>query len=90
MLKKELAKGRADDRSMRCFFITIFNKLLFPTSAFNISNTDIEYTMHFDSFADIDWQQAILDGVCATAINCKYQKQNRTTLSWTHVLHFFW
>ncbi|KAJ1256706.1 hypothetical protein BS78_05G125700 [Paspalum vaginatum] len=49
--------------------------MLFPTSAYNISNSEIEYTMDLESFADIDWQQALLDDLQEDAIQWKSAKQ---------------
>ncbi|KAJ1269913.1 hypothetical protein BS78_06G014300 [Paspalum vaginatum] len=88
-LKFELAKGRPDDLSIRCFFLIVFNRMLFPTSAYNISNSEIEYTMDLESFADIDWQQAMLDDLREDAIQWKSAKQkfaNPSTRSCTPFL----
>jgi hypothetical protein len=37
-LQDRLRKGNDDDLSIRCFFLILFNRLLFPTSSWGISN----------------------------------------------------
>jgi hypothetical protein len=41
-LLEEVAKGNADDLSMKCFFLVIFNRLLFPGTGYDIANTDLQ------------------------------------------------
>lgn len=66
-LLEEVAKGNADDLSMKCFFLVIFNRFLFPGSAFDIANTDLQFIMDFQNFGKVDWQQAVIDHIRTSA-----------------------
>jgi len=62
-LKSKLSEHKGDDLSIRCFFLLLFNRLLFSTSAFDISNTEVKYTMDWDSFDQVDWQQIMVNDI---------------------------
>jgi len=62
-LKSKLSEHKVDDLSIRCFFLLLFNRLLFSTSAFDISNTEVKYTMDWDSFDQVDWQQIMVNDI---------------------------
>ncbi|CAN6353792.1 unnamed protein product [Urochloa humidicola] len=70
-LKAKLAEHKADDLSIKCFFLILFNRLLFSTTSINICNTEVQYTMDWGNFANIDWQQAILSDLRSAANNWK-------------------
>jgi hypothetical protein len=53
-LLEEVAKGNTDDLSMKCFFLVIFNRLLFPGTGYDIANTDLQLIMDFQNFGKVD------------------------------------
>jgi hypothetical protein len=53
-LLEEVAKGNTDDLSMECFFLVIFNRLLFSRTGYDIANTDLQLIMDFQNFGKVD------------------------------------
>jgi hypothetical protein len=43
-LQEIIIMGRDDDLTIRCFFLILFNRLLFPTSSWSISNNEVLMT----------------------------------------------
>lgn len=43
-LQEIIGKGRDDDLTIRCFFLILFNRLLFPTSSWSISKNEVLMT----------------------------------------------
>jgi hypothetical protein len=58
-LQEIIVTGRDDDLTIRCFFLILFNRLLFPTSSWSISNNEVLMTEDMDRFRDIDWCQLV-------------------------------
>jgi hypothetical protein len=53
-LQDSLRKGDEDDLSIRCFFLILFNRLLFPTSSWDICNHEVLLTKEMDRFHETD------------------------------------
>ncbi|KAL5647241.1 hypothetical protein ACJX0J_041596, partial [Zea mays] len=53
-LQDRLRKGNDDDLSIRCFFLILFNRLLFPTSSWGISNHEVLLMEEMDRFHETD------------------------------------
>ena len=66
-LQDRLRKGNDDDLSIRCFFLILFNRLLFPTSSWGISNHEVLLTEEMDRFHEIDWCHLIFNDLCEAA-----------------------
>ena len=67
-LQEIIVKGRDDDLSIRCFFLILFNQLLFLTSSWSISNNEVLMTEDMDRLLDIYWCQLVFNNLCeATA-----------------------
>lgn len=62
-LKDKLREHKTDELSIRCFFLILFNRLLFSTTSLILTNTEVEYTMDFGNFAEVDWQQAMIEDI---------------------------
>jgi hypothetical protein len=54
-LQEKIITGHDDDLTIRCFFLILFNRLLFPISSWPISNNEVIMTEDMDRFPDIDW-----------------------------------
>ena len=63
-LQDRLRLGEDDDLSIRCFFLILFNRLLFPSASWNISNTEVLLTEKMDRFPEIDWCHLTFVGIC--------------------------
>jgi hypothetical protein len=58
-LQDRLRKGSDDDLSIRSFFLILFNRLLFPTASWGITNHEVLLTEEMDRFHQMDWCQLI-------------------------------
>ncbi|CAN6279193.1 unnamed protein product [Urochloa humidicola] len=63
-MKEEVAKGGADDLTMRCLFLILFNRLLLCKGGGEISNEHILWTRQIEHFADFDWCHLIYNDLC--------------------------
>ncbi|XP_062213152.1 uncharacterized protein LOC133914001 [Phragmites australis] len=66
-LKLEVSKGLADELSLRCFFMIVFNRLLFPTSSYDVSNNDVRLTMDMSKIGEVDWCKLVVEDIRAAA-----------------------
>jgi hypothetical protein len=53
-LQEIIIKGRDDELTIRCFFLILYNQMLFPTSSWSISNNEVLMTEDMDRLPDID------------------------------------
>ena len=65
-LQEEILKGRVDSLFMRCFFMIVFNCLLFPTSSSNIDSSNISKAMNPELFSAVDLSQSVFDDLQAS------------------------
>ncbi|WVZ58200.1 hypothetical protein U9M48_008489 [Paspalum notatum var. saurae] len=63
-LQDRLRLGEDDDLSIRCLFLILFNRLLFPSARWNISNTEVLLMEEMDRFPKIDWCHLTFSGIC--------------------------
>jgi hypothetical protein len=63
-LQDRLSKGGDDDLSIRSFFLILFNRLLFPTASWGITNYEVLLTEEMHRFHEMDWCQLILNDLC--------------------------
>jgi hypothetical protein len=80
-LQDRLRKGDDDDLSIRCFFLIWFNRLLFPTSSWGISNHEVLLTEEMDRFHETDWCHLIFNDLCEAAQ--KWHTRSTTNVSAT-------
>jgi hypothetical protein len=73
-LHEIIITGRDDDLTIRCFFLILFNQLLFPTSSWSISNNEVLMTEDMDRLLDIYWCQLVFNNLCEVA--AKWHKRN--------------
>ena len=74
---EEFAKRQnADDWTLRCFFMTLFDALLFPTSSLVMSGNIYSYCKDLDNIGNFDWYKAVVDDL---AIKVKKWKNCRKT-----------
>jgi hypothetical protein len=66
-LQDRLRKGSDDDLSIRSFFLILFNRLLFPTASWGITNHEVLLTEEMDRFYQMDWCQLIFNDLCQAA-----------------------
>ncbi|XP_035817856.1 uncharacterized protein [Zea mays] len=66
-LQDRLRKGEDDDLSIRCFFLILFNRLLFPTASWGITYHEVLLTEELHRFHEIDWCQLIFNDLCEAA-----------------------
>uniref|UniRef100_K3YEI5 Aminotransferase-like plant mobile domain-containing protein n=1 Tax=Setaria italica TaxID=4555 RepID=K3YEI5_SETIT len=60
-LQEEILKGSVNSLFLRCFFMIVFNRFLFPTSSSNIDSSDINKAMHPELFSAVDFSQAVFN-----------------------------
>jgi hypothetical protein len=75
-LRERVAAGGVDQQTMRCFFLIVMNRLLFPSSSWNITNMDIEMTEQMDRMAQIDWCQLVFNHLCDSVQKWHQQSPN--------------
>jgi hypothetical protein len=80
-LQDRLRKGSDDDLSIRSFFLILFNRLLFPTASWGITNHEILLTEEMDRFHQMDWCQLIFNDLCQAAK--KWHTRSVTNVSTT-------
>jgi hypothetical protein len=80
-LQERLRLGGDDDLSIRCFFLILFNRLLFPTASWSISNNEVLLTEQLDRFPHIDWCHLIFNDLCEAAH--KWHNRSTTNVSAT-------
>jgi hypothetical protein len=80
-LQDRLGKGFDDDLSIRYFFLILFNRLLFPTARWGITNHEVLLTEEMDRFHEIDWCQIIFNDFCQAAK--KWHTRSVTNVSTT-------
>jgi hypothetical protein len=66
-LQDRLRLGQDDDLSIRCFFLILFNRLLFPTTSWSISFNEVLLTEEMERFPQIDWCHLIFSDLCEAA-----------------------
>jgi hypothetical protein len=54
-LQEKIVLGNDDELSIRCFFLILFNRLLFPSASWGITNNEVLMTSNMARMADIDW-----------------------------------
>jgi hypothetical protein len=80
-LQDRLRKGFDDDLSIRSFFLILFNRLLFPTASWGITNQEVLLTEEMDRFHEMDWWQLIFNDLCQAAK--KWHTRSITNVSTT-------
>ena len=80
-LQKILKDGDDTDPTIRCFFFILFNRLLFPTASWDISNNEVVLTEQMERFPDIDWCQLVFNCLCDAAR--RWHRRDRTKVSTT-------
>ena len=80
-LQDRLRKGSDDDLSIRSFFLILFNRLLFPTASWGITNHEVLLTEEMDRFHQMDWCQLIFNDLCQAAK--KWHTRSVTNVSTT-------
>jgi hypothetical protein len=68
-------RGGLDALTMRCFYLAIFNRLLFPTASWEITNREKKFTDDMEKFDQIDWCHLIYVDLCHAVM--KWHKRNR-------------
>jgi hypothetical protein len=63
-MEAEVIKGGADDQTIRCLFLIVFNRLLFCKGTHEITNEHITWTKDIQHFAEFDWCQLIYNDLC--------------------------
>jgi hypothetical protein len=66
-LRAKLREHQVDDLSIRCFFLILFIRLLFSTTSINVCSTEVELTMDWENFRNVDRQQAMLNNLKSAA-----------------------
>jgi hypothetical protein len=79
LLHDRLKKGVDDDLTIRCFFLILFNRLLFPTASCGITNHEVLLTEEMHRFHETDWWQRIFNDLCEAAK--KWHNQSTTNVS---------
>jgi hypothetical protein len=80
-LQDRLRKGFDDDLSIRSFFLILFNRWLFPTASWGITNHEVLLTKEMDRFHEMDWCQLIFNDLCQAAK--KWHTRSVTNVSTT-------
>jgi hypothetical protein len=80
-LQDRLRKGSNNDLSIRFLFLILFNRLLFPTASWGITNHEVLLTEEMDRFHEMDWCQLIFNDLCQAAK--KWHTRSVTNVSTT-------
>jgi hypothetical protein len=78
-LQDRLRKGGDDDLIMISFFLILFNRLLFPTASWGITNHKVLLTKEMHRFHETDWCQLIFNDICQVVK--KWHTRNITNVS---------
>ena len=83
LLMDRLSEGNDDPLSIRCFFLILYNRFLFPTSSWNISNTEVLLTEEIDNYPNVDVYQLVFNDICkaAEAWHTRDRTNQTTTIS---------
>jgi hypothetical protein len=81
LLQDCLRKGDDDDLTIRCFFLILFNRLLFSTASWGITNHEVLLTEEMHHFHKSDWCQLIINDLCEAAK--KWHTRSTTNVSTT-------
>jgi hypothetical protein len=81
LLQDRLRKGEDDDLTIRCFFLILFNCLLFLTASWGITNHEVLLTEEMHRFHETDWCQLIFNDLCEAAK--KWHNRSTTNVSTT-------
>ncbi|KAL6849934.1 hypothetical protein ACP4OV_020561 [Aristida adscensionis] len=76
-----IVEGRTDDISMRSFFMILLNRLLLPSSSWNISGNEIALARHWRTFGNIDWAQIVYNDLCVAVE--KWHERDKEKPTWT-------
>jgi hypothetical protein len=80
-LQDKIVLGNDDELSIRCFFLILFNRLLFPSASWGITNNEVLMTSNMARMADIDWCQLVYTDLCDAA--ARWHKRNKTNITTT-------
>ena len=78
-MKQHIEKCGANSVSMRCFFLIVFNRLLFCKGSFDITNDHIYWTRQIEQFGDFDWCQLIYNDLCNAVRMWHSRDKNQVT-----------
>ena len=67
-LQEEILKGRVDSLFMRCFFMIVFDRLLFPTSSSDFDSSNISKAIHPELFNEVDLSQIVFNNDLQSAV----------------------
>ena len=77
-LQDKIVLSNDDELSIRCFFLILFNRLLFPSASWGITNNEVLMTSNMARMADIDWCQLVYTDLCDAAT--RWHKRNKTNI----------
>jgi hypothetical protein len=80
-LQDKIVLGTDDELSIRCFFLILFNRLLFPSASWGITNNEVLMTSNMARMVDIDWCQLVYTDLCDAAT--RWHKRNKTNITTT-------
>jgi hypothetical protein len=80
-LQDKIVLGNDDELSIRCFFLILFNRLLFPSASWGITNNEVLMTSNMSRMADIDWCQVVYTDLCDAVT--RWHKRNKTNITAT-------
>jgi hypothetical protein len=80
-LQDRLVIGNDDELSIICFFLILFNRLLFPSTSWGITNNEVLMIGNMDCMADIDWCQLVYTDMCDAA--SRWHRRSTTNITTT-------
>jgi hypothetical protein len=80
-LQDRLVVRNDDELSIRCFFLILFNRLLFPSASWDITNNEVLMTSNMDHMTDIDWCQLVYTDLCDAA--SRWHRRSTTNITAT-------
>jgi hypothetical protein len=80
-LQDKLVIGNDDELPSYVFFLILFNRLLFPSASWGITNNEVLMTTNMDRMAEIDWCQLVYIDLCDAA--SRWHNRNRTNITAT-------
>jgi hypothetical protein len=87
-LQEEILKGRVDSLFMRCFFMIVFNRLLFPTSSSDIDSSNISKAMHPKLLSAVDLSQTVFNDLQASILDGMGGIRNNSHRQYMAALYF--
>lgn len=81
-LLSRIADGGTDDLTMQCFFVVLFNRLLFPQGSWKVTNRQLAMCLDIANMREVDWPQVLFDDT-REAVRMWHEEKNKNGVTQT-------